>query len=235
MPKLIKTKQAPAVKPSAPPPGPDFVLLGHAVALADLASAAGMTVDDVSKLPDRLASAGLPTSPPPSTRHHAHKILRDRCDALLFRMDGRTIDEVRNMPELTPAQVQALVGKQERLQAQQAQTYHKREQKRREDNPTVDGLKAVAADPKAAVTGKPVAAPRPGKTRQTIFGHPATRVVMWMGKNGYDKDRAARILDHYAVSSTPASIATFLRSGVKGDRGEVAPLTAAQADELGAL
>lgn len=69
----------------------------------------------------------------------------------------------------------------------------------------------------------------PGKVRHAIFGHPATRVVMWMGKNGIGAIEAAKVLEHFNVASTPASIATFIRSGIKGDRGDVASLTEAEA------
>lgn len=76
---------------------------------------------------------------------------------------------------------------------------------------------------------------KPGEVRKALFGHPPTRVVMWMGKNGYSPAQAAAVLAHYEIQSTTASIATFIRSGKKGDRGEVAPVTTEQADEIAAV
>lgn len=81
----------------------------------------------------------------------------------------------------------------------------------------------------AAINGTAL---KPGTARSNIFGFPTTRVIMWAGKNGYNAEQVGRMLAHFGCTSTPTSIATFIRSGIKGDRGEVAGLSEEQAAQI---
>lgn len=105
---------------------------------------------------------------------------------------------------------------------------------------TIAQAQAVADSPRQSY--KPAPAPTngtssptvsaPAKVRQTIFDHPATRVVMAMGKMGLNNMQAATVLGHFGIRSTPASINTFLRAGAVGQRGEPAKLTSDQQKQV---
>lgn len=171
----------------------DFLSLGYAVALADLADARDLTITAASENPTLLEEAGMPKLLPPSVVRRAQQLYRNNRDGLAYR--NHTCD-----------------GAEPRRPAVVAKP---------SDNSVTTGA-----------TPRGIVAVRPGSARSSIHGFPTTRVVMWLGKHGFNAEQATKVLAHYGAVSTPASIATFLRSGVKGDRGEVAPLTDAQADEI---
>lgn len=86
-----------------------FTERGMAVALAELASARVMDVGDVVTLPYLLAEAGLPERP-----HHrvvllAHRINRDRIDAMLWRCN-RPLTEEAPMLSQRDAERYAAIG-----------------------------------------------------------------------------------------------------------------------------
>lgn len=83
---------------------------GLAVALADLAEAKGMTIEGVSDCPHFLAEAGLPEKIGPTLGHAAHRIYRDRIDAVMWRCN-RPLNQTA--PILTRPQAEAHVAKVE--------------------------------------------------------------------------------------------------------------------------
>lgn len=115
MPSLKSTRKA-TTPTQQPPPRPDnqlerLSLLGAAVALADLAEAKGMTVDGVSSFPTLLTEAGLPEKIGPTLGHAAHRIYRDRIDAMLFRCN-RPINQ--SAPVLSRPEAEAAIVKVEK-------------------------------------------------------------------------------------------------------------------------
>lgn len=77
-----------------------------------------------------------------------------------------------------------------------------------------------------------------GRARMSIWGHPATAVLRWMGKQRFTKDQALAALEDLKRDSeldklpSPASISIFLQAGRTGRRGEPAKLTADQEKKL---
>lgn len=70
---------------------------------------------------------------------------------------------------------------------------------------------------------------------EELYGHPKTAVFLWMGKNGWTIEEALKVVHHFGIKTTDASLKTFLRAGAKGERGEPAEITAEQADEMSAI
>ena len=69
---------------------------------------------------------------------------------------------------------------------------------------------------------------KPGK-RATIFGYPATAVIRWMGKEGWDFEEAAIAIQSLTGKKVAdATVRAALGHGRRGQRGEPAKLTAAQ-------
>ncbi len=75
---------------------------------------------------------------------------------------------------------------------------------------------------------------RPGRTRISLFGHPVTAVLRWLGANSWKPEEVRKVLAELGLEVADATIAIQLRAGKTGDqsRGEPAPLTEAQANEL---
>lgn len=180
---------------------------GQALVLATLAEQLGMDVKDAASFPDRLKEAGLPAKMAPWQLDLAHKLNRNAIDACLWR-NNRPLTE--KTPELSWAQAKETIeaGEKRPIQTRPAKTQHSQ------------GNSAAA---------------KVVRVKTTIFGFPTTRVMMWMGKNGYGAESVKKVLAHFGIESTAASIATFVRSGIKGDRGEVADLSKAQAAEIKSL
>lgn len=76
--------------------------------------------------------------------------------------------------------------------------------------------------------------PRPGKARISLFGHPVTAVLRWLGANDWKVDDVKKVLGELGLEVADSTIAIQLRAGKVGDqsRGEPAPITEAQANEL---
>lgn len=68
--------------------------------------------------------------------------------------------------------------------------------------------------------------------RATLFTYTITAVLRWMGKNGFDFDKAEKALAKHSITIAPATIRAQLLAGRKGERGDPAPITAEQAEQL---
>lgn len=68
--------------------------------------------------------------------------------------------------------------------------------------------------------------------RDLFFGHPATSVIRWMGKEGWSFEDAQKVLAHHNISVAGGTIRTQLLCGRKGMRGDPAKLSKAQIAEL---
>jgi serine/threonine protein kinase len=75
--------------------------------------------------------------------------------------------------------------------------------------------------------GEPENAPR-----ADILGHSATAVVRWMGRQGWDFDRAKAALARLGGQIAESTIRIQLRAGAKGERGEPAMLTPEEIAQL---
>jgi hypothetical protein len=62
--------------------------LGCALRLVDIAENAGMTVADAAEFPELLQKNGVPAMLPSEVIRLAHKLYRDRVDAMLWRCRG---------------------------------------------------------------------------------------------------------------------------------------------------
>jgi hypothetical protein len=212
----------------------DLSLLGQSVALADLADAKGMTPQALTEFPDHLAEAGLPAVISHAVIRRAHELYRNAIDAMLWRLDSRTVKEVAAMPELnlTSAQIEAVTGK---ISRQEVVQFQKREEKRAKASPTIDELQAVASgetkpEPKLIRVASATSGPRVG-----IFGYPATAVVRWMGAKGIGFNDCVAILKAQGCDNlSESTIKIQLRAGAKADasRGEPANLTEEQSTKL---
>lgn len=68
--------------------------------------------------------------------------------------------------------------------------------------------------------------------RISLFGHPITGVVRWMGKQGWEFEEAKRALERLNMECADSTIRAQLRAGEKGERGEPASITSDQKREL---
>lgn len=181
----------------------DFLALGHAAALAELASAKGMTVKDVLTLPQVLSDAGLPTNLLQSVISRANRFYRDAIDGMMFRCN-RPLSQPA--PELTASEVIKVTKPQAKVQAQAS------------DQAVIEEFNAVRT---------------PKTNRNTLFGFAATAIIRWLGKQGASFDTAKQVLEGNGLAGlSDSTIKIQLRAGVKGDRGEPANLTEEQAKQL---
>lgn len=118
----------------------DLAELGLPVALADLAEALGLTPQDAAALPDRLREAGLPAKVPGPAVAAAHRLFRDRADAVMYRVNwlGRA-RELRLHGQDAPLEPPALSPPEARAQAEEI----KAEEARAKD---VEAKRAAQAD-----------------------------------------------------------------------------------------
>lgn len=65
----------------------------------------------------------------------------------------------------------------------------------------------------------------PIRKRQTLLGFPATSVVRWMGKNGWQFEEAQQVIRALECPIADATIRIQLRAGEKGERGAPANLS----------
>lgn len=84
------------------------------------------------------------------------------------------------------------------------------------------------ADTVPAGTGGDVPVQPASGRGATILGVPATGVVRWMGKRGWDAERACRVVAAFGVDLAVSTVRTQLGAGAKGERGGPATLTAQQ-------
>ena len=84
------------------------------------------------------------------------------------------------------------------------------------------------ADTVKAETGGDVSTPAQTGRGATILGVPATGVVRWMGKQGWDAARACRVVAAFGVDLAVSTVKTQLGAGAKGERGGPAALTSEQ-------
>lgn len=125
------------------------------------------------------------------------------------KVDLDTILEQVSKGEITPAQAKALLES------------------------TVSKPKNTPSKTTTAKTEPKSGSVQPKAGRSQLFGFSATAVMRWMGANGWDFDKAWAAFAGMGVDDL--SETTFkiqLRAGAKGERGEPAAVTAAQAKEL---
>ena len=187
----------------------EFLSLGYAVALADLADAKGMDVAGVASLPHLLKDAGLPACIGPSVVRRAHKINRDSIDAMLWR-GNRDKAEVEVVAK--PKQVKAF-------------------------RPVASGeVGPEGLDTGLYPVGVAIkATPKIGA--KAILGFSASRVVIWMGRKGLSVQQAAKVTNHYGVPYASSSLQILVSDGKSGKnrKGQPAELSETQAAELLAI
>lgn len=204
---------------------------GLALTLADLAENHALSVEDVAKSSEALASVGLPDDMASrrSLCRLAHKLLRDRIDATLWRCNRPLTQPA---PVLSQSEVDTLaqgVISNEKEKTLKAERRLERREKRL----------AAALDPSVAVEqikGKGgSAAPKGERTaaRTSLWGFAGTAVVRWLGKQGVAFEQTKAILARHGLAElSDSTVKIQLRAGQTGDRGEPAALSPAQAKEL---
>jgi serine/threonine protein kinase len=106
-------------------------------------------------------------------------------------------------------------------------------------------LRGLVADGKAVKDGKGYRLRRPsdppwpppggGRTGWKILGHSATRLIRWMGKDGWNAEQARKVIDRYgAADYGDGPLRQTLKEGKDGNMkwGPPADVTEAQAEEL---
>lgn len=68
--------------------------------------------------------------------------------------------------------------------------------------------------------------------RYELFGQPVTAVLRWMGANGFKPAAAFQAVTALGAPCSKGTVAQQVIGGRKGQRGEPAKLTKAQAKEL---
>lgn len=203
---------APAISEVPVVPTIDLATLGMSVALADLADARGMHVNDVVEFHHLLLGAGLPTELPGAVVARANKIQRDAVDAMLWRNNptARTVADRLSRGESVKEVEVAMAPA-----------------------PTVARTNAptVAREPvaKAARVAKPVVAK---VAKKGIFGHATKRVVMLLANIGATREQVDRVMAHFDVQLASSTVNMFMKWGVNGEDGAPAQLDAAQLAEL---
>lgn len=87
------------------------------------------------------------------------------------------------------------------------------------------------------VTATIVASDQPGKAsnrKGLIYGFPATAVLRWMGSEGWTREMAGKVLTHFGIDVSPATVQIQMKAGQTRDttRGEPAKLTPGQANDI---
>ncbi len=54
------------------------------------------------------------------------------------------------------------------------------------------------------------------KGRYYILGHSLTSVLVWMGQNGWSKENATRVVDHFKVECSPMNVSVTVKRGADG-------------------
>lgn len=234
-------KEFTGVKGEAPESNPAPVKVKSvAQALSDLADKEGCSIEFIAKQTVLLKDAGInPKKVTPKTIAEAKAIDRaemariqakvdelnkpildaekKELDDVVFKhvkkpapaTDLDTILEQVSKGEITPAQAKALLES------------------------TVSKAKNTTSKTTTAKTESKSGSTQPKAGRSQLFGFSATAVMRWMGANGWDFDKAWAAFAGMGVDDL--SETTFkiqLRAGAKGERGEPAAVTAAQAKEL---
>jgi hypothetical protein len=238
------TRPLPLPKPSKPrgqpatvrqEPATDFVALGQAVALAQLAEAEGMDVPGVAAFPEKLGEAGLPAPCPRIVVERAQGLFRDARDALLWRGNGHLRDVVERASLADGGLSSAVNGAVERIKAGAAKDarlaaeakarlddLHRRKEAERESTvPPAPTAKEPATTVKLDANG----------SRAKVMGHSAYRVCCWMGKHGWTVSEAVRALRAFGSTLPEKTAAHYLREGGT-PKGKPAELTEEQAAEL---
>lgn len=86
----------------------------------------------------------------------------------------------------------------------------------------------IAAATAETVEGQPVQV----RKQQELFGTTVTAVLRWMGLNGWSFPEATKAMAGMGMEVASATIRAQLLAGARGERGEPAQLTKAQAKEL---
>lgn len=137
-----------------------------------------------------------------------HALPQAEADELVRLIREEFADEYQGERELTRQQVRGVFVKP----AQTAKEY---------------AGPRLADTVKAATGGDVPVQPTSGRGA-TILGVPATGVVRWMGKAGWDADRACRVVAAFGVDLAVSTVRTQLGAGAKGERGGPAALTTEQ-------
>jgi hypothetical protein len=102
------------------------------------------------------------------------------------------------------------------------------------DKPARKPAEGKASGPKAEGNGT---APRGGQYR--LFGFSVTAVLRWMGRQGWKAKEALAVLTaldtEHGCLCNQGTVNIQVRAGAKGERGEPAPLTPTQAEQLEAV
>lgn len=223
-------------------PAPEMVApisMPIAQALSKLADKHGVSVEGVAADHDLLETAGInPKKVTKKTIAEAKAIDRvdmakiqarvDKLNKPILDAEKKEVEEVVfhhiKKPALTLMEILAKVSNEE-MSLDEAQELLM--------------LKAKTAPEKTSPTKAPAkstqqttnAAPKAGRSQ--LFGYSATAVMRWMGANGWSFDKAMAAFAGMGVDDL--SETTFkiqLRAGVKGERGDPAPVTDKQAAEL---
>lgn len=100
----------------------------------------------------------------------------------------------------------------------------------------VDEEDAEAIPPKPEKKGEPSKKKEPIVVKKdNIFGFSVTAVLRWMGKQGYSSEEATKVLNHFRVDISPATVKIQVKAGSKGERGAPATLSPKEADEIKGL
>lgn len=186
----------------------DFYFRGMALVLADLSETAGFDPMNANEHPEELFEAGLPKDLAHHVKSEASQIVRDRIDGMLWRNNSHVRQIVQHVQTSRPRTVEQAV--------EIAETTVKPESNgtpKRTNGIEVSSVKT--GETKLTEKGKEIVrdlSSRPTK-RNAIFGFPAKRVVMWMGKNGYTEEQVGTFLQKQGASLSVSSIRIFIKWG----------------------
>lgn len=214
----------------------DFISLGQAVALADLAEGKGLTVLSVQEFPDHLRSVGLPEKVPHRVANMAHQLFRDRIDAMLFRNNRPLIqqapvlsreeaEEVISRPVPKPRQMVRLQGREEETEESGTVTQPAPRPKQ--------PLRTPNHNDEGTITSKVIKAPK--SERANLWGFVGTAMCRWFGANGFTFEQTKAVLTAKGLGSlSDNTLKIQMKAGEKKDvtRGEIPVLTDAQVKEL---
>lgn len=224
-------------------PAPEMVApisMSIAEALSKLADKHGVSVEGVAKDHDLLESAGIsPKKVTPKTIAKAKAIDRTEMAAIQARVDAlnkpileaekKAVEEVIfhhiKKPALTLGEILSQVASGDMTLDKAQELLVLKAGKTAPEKP------APTKTPAKSTQQTTNTAPKAGRSQ--LFGYSATAVMRWMGANGWSFDKAMAAFTGMGVDDL--SETTFkiqLRAGVKGERGDPAPVTDKQAKEL---
>jgi hypothetical protein len=188
--------------------------LGISLAIADLADAKGLSVEDVVTMPHVLEAAGLPHPIAPAVARRAHQLYRNAVDGMLWR--GNVL-KLHSDVRLTKREAEVLIEEVAKPAAQVEREMARHEKAAKAAELTKTALADAPAKPKAG----------------TMFDLPATAIVRWLGAYGMSLAAARVVLAKHGLDGlSDSTIKIQLRAGVSGDRGGAPALTDEQVATL---